>query len=81
MIVQIYDYGRFDKECGTGCGLIVDHTRDIAFVLRFHGNAVAVVAHGNDSVLEICAVTAVHHVCELAVDFFVGKIDASADVL
>ena len=42
---------RFDKERGTGGGLVVHHTRNLRFCLGFDRQAVAAVAHRDDSIL------------------------------
>ncbi len=81
LVVQIHDDSRLDEKCGTSGRLVVDHSWDIALVLRFDGDTVAVVAHGDYRVLQVSPIAPIDHVGELAVYLFVGQVDAAPYVL
>ncbi len=59
----------------------MDHAGNLILVLRFYGNTIPVIAHGNDGVLEIGAAGASQHARKLGMDFLIGKPHAPADML
>ena len=56
----------------------MDHARNLAFMLCLYRNTVTAVSHGDDSILQIGAGTAVYNGIELAVDLVIGIFHGAA---
>ncbi len=57
----------------------MDHTRNLTLVFALYGNTIPVVSHGNDRILKVGPVFAVHHFVKLRMDAVGGKFHAPAD--
>ncbi len=58
----------------------MNHAGNLVFIFRFHRDAVAVIAHGNNRILEIGAVGTAKHACKLGMNFVIGKPDTPANM-
>ena len=58
----------------------MNHTGHLTFVFRLYRYAVAVIAHGNDGVLQIGAQGAVYHGIQLGMNSVVGDSHAAPDM-
>ena len=80
VVVQFYNRHWFDKKCGTGGRLVVDHTRHLSLIFGFDRDTVSAVSHGDDSILKVSPCTAVYQSGKLRVDPVIGHFHAASDL-
>ena len=80
-VVHLQNVLRLDKEGGAARRTVMHKATDFCFVLRADGQNIAVVAHGDDAVLQIFCTLAVQVLGELGADPLVQQADVAADVV